>query len=156
MEARKCKRCGKKFAPKVDRQVFCCAECKNKAYYEKQRVPITRTCAECGEIFYPQRGQNAAKFCPKCANVRGRRSCPVCGTMIPEGKKARYCCEECKKEMKRRTRRARSEAAAEERKAAMKKERPKTSLEVLAAEATAHHMTYGKYVEWLEREERKA
>lgn len=167
METRNCKRCGKEFAPKMAKQIFCCMECKNKFYYEEQRTIITRRCATCGETFYPQRGQNAAKYCPKCAEAEGikrKRFCPICGTLILSSY-ARYCCDECKKEARRRADRAQREQLAQEKKSfehglstenkplEHRKKLLSTGkdLATMVREALEHGMTYGKYVEMLEK-----
>lgn len=77
--------------------------------------------------------------------ITGERVCPLCGsTFVLEGSYRKYCSPKC-----RRT--AEKEAAAERKRQTRKAEgKPKTAalspLSMIAREANAAGMTYGRYV----------
>lgn len=77
--------------------------------------------------------------------ITGERVCPLCGgTFVLEGNYRKYCSPKCQRQAGR-------EAAAERKRQARKIEaKPKTAepspLSVIAWEANAAGMTYGRYV----------
>lgn len=77
--------------------------------------------------------------------ITGERVCPICGsTFILEGNYRKYCSPKCQRQAGR-------EAAAERKRQARKTEaKPKSPepspLSVIAWEANAAGMTYGRYV----------
>lgn len=165
-EVRNCKRCGKEFEPKMCRQIFCCEECKDRFYYEERWSHRRVICKGCGREFSPEVGQNAVKYCPECAKALGKirkRFCVVCGKQIVSSY-ARYCSDECKKEARRRADKALRERLAEEKALSTalstedkSREHRETllstgkDLATMAREALEHGMTYGKYIEMLEK-----
>lgn len=83
-----CPTCGKKFVCQTNRQMFCCEECRDKAYMLKAvgvEMP-KRT---------PKGYVSVAPTEPK--------ACDICGKeFMPRTKKQRYCSKECGKEAMRR------------------------------------------------------
>lgn len=145
-EKRSCPICGEEFLTKRPDKIYCSSICAKKGHYLKQKERREKTegiCPVCGEKF--QR-DGTTKCCSKnCEQIlRGKteRTCGVCGKkFFPTHQHIAFCSDECRKKKKY----PRSEPKTETRK------KPGTSISEIVKEATARGMTYGKYVEALEK-----
>ena len=153
---KKCAFCGAEFMPENGSQKYCCSECQTKAAYRKKtstREHFVKECRVCGKKFETT-DERRAFCCGKCANewILIQREmkkqkvwyCAECGKIVERNSPTqKYCSDECRRaalaEYKRKYKR-KEEA----------KEKGVAALNRLAREAVEHHMSYGKYIEWLE------
>ena len=147
-----CRICGKKFETADGRRAFCCGKCANEweALRLKRKGKKTLFCAECGKPF--ERNSPSQKFCSEeCAKKAQKRKpmqhkvCAWCGKAFEtSGILTKYCSDECR-------RAALAEHKRKHKRKEEAKEKGAAALNRLAREALEHHMSYGKYIEWLEK-----
>lgn len=156
---RKCSYCGKEFLATTGNRKYCSKECQTKAQIERQmaaywkkkekKEPAAKKCAFCGGEFMPK-NERRVYCCEECTKKAQKKKslqhkvCARCGKEFEaHSALTKYCSDECRRaaiaECKRK--RGQKEEAKENGAAALNR---------LAREAVEHHMSYGKYIEWLE------
>lgn len=137
-----CPICGEEFTRKKWNKKYCSSICARKGHYLKHkdaRQKKEAICPVCGKSF--QRNGNGKCCSEKCLNIikgKKERACGVCGkSFVPTHENIKFCSEECRKKKSYRKKPA--------------VEVKKTTLNEIAALARKHGMSYGKYVEALER-----
>lgn len=156
---RKCYYCGKEFLATTGNRKYCSKECQTKAQIERQmaayrkkkekKEPAAKKCAFCGGEFMPK-NERRVYCCEECTKKAQKKKslqhkvCARCGKEFEaHSALTKYCSDECRRaaiaECKRK--RGQKEEAKENGVAALNR---------LAREAVEHHMSYGKYIEWLE------
>lgn len=109
-----------------------------------------KVCAKCGKEF-EAKGRNAAKYCTECSQPVEHRYCAVCGEELPKSKK-KYCSSECRRMatcMGIKLSTGEKKVSTNERLLSTGKD-----LWSMAKEAAEHHMSYGKYIDWIEQKGR--
>lgn len=142
-----CEYCGAEFRTKCDRAKFCSGRCKSAAANQKRRRP--KICAGCGAEFFCDIHMRAAKYCPEC-RAKAKKHCPICGAELPKWCKI-YCSEECARESRRREYAEALSTGKDTLSTVKKPLEHGCDLVSIAKAALEHHMTYGKYVEMLEK-----
>lgn len=138
-----CPVCGEEFFRKTSKKIYCSGICARKAHYLKQkerRNKVEAICPGCGKKF--QRSGNGRCCSERCENIfRGKEEkiCGFCGKkFFPTKENKAFCSEDCRK-----------------KKNYYKPKNPektkKTSISEIVKAAMARGMSYGKYVEALEK-----
>ena len=146
-EKRSCPICGEEFLTKRPDKIYCSSICAKKGHYLKQKERREKTegiCPTCGEKFQRDgNGKFCSERCEKLFKGKTERTCGVCGKkFFPTHQHIAFCSDECRKKKKNildRNRRPKPE------------KKPGTSISEIVKEATARGMTYGKYVEAMEK-----
>lgn len=143
---KKCPFCGKKFITQYEQKKFCCSKCKsNFASRKARKERCEKICARCGKRFSTKK-RHAAKFCVDCSRKREKKFCEFCNKELPKGR-SKYCSDECCKKSKRKF-------IPEEERISTNERLLSTGYDIssIVKAALEHHMSYGKYIEMLERQ----
>lgn len=145
-----CLHCGSEFVKTGRSQKYCptCGRIRSKKVRKYEKLETT-TCRECGKEFKPTHyiSVYCSKECSKAwhrANInRLRREsrearCIVCGELITDVKRRKYCSEECKKNNRVKFYQPKDNARNTAKHTA--------SLSEISAKANEEGLTYGQYV----------
>lgn len=138
-----CQCCGKEFEQKAHSQKYCSQECYKtvRAIREKQKREERREkaiCVICGKNFKRQGCEKVcSEECRKVSKKVQERRCGNCGKIfMPNREHKKFCSEECKKGLK---------------KVEIPNPIKKLNISAVARNARKAGMSYGKYVEYLEK-----
>ena len=144
-EKRSCPICGEEFLTKRPAKIYCSSTCAKKGDYLKRkerRKKAEGICPTCGEKFQRNgNGRFCSERCEKLFKGRKERTCGVCGkNFFPTHQNIAFCSDECREKKKY----YKPKEKEPHKKAG-------TSISEIVKAATARGMTYGKYVEAMEK-----
>ena len=143
---KKCPFCGEKFITQYEQKKFCCLKCKNAFNSRKARKErCEKICARCGKRFSTKK-RHSAKFCVDCSGEMKKRFCAFCNKELPKGR-VKYCSDECCRKNKQKFIFEEEKISTNEKLLSIGKD-----INSIVKSALEHHMSYGKYVEMLEKQ----
>jgi predicted nucleic acid-binding Zn ribbon protein len=138
-----CQCCGKEFKSKANSQKYCSQECYGKARAARDKAAREKrkeqaVCVVCGKTFKRKGYEKiCSEECRKVSRKVHERVCRTCGKVfMPTQDHKKFCSAECKKNAKK-----------------VEKPKPikKLNISAIARNARELGMSYGKYVEYLEK-----
>ena len=182
---KKCMYCGKKFKSENKNQLYCSYDCRLQAMYKRNRekyVPKGREheaiCVVCGKSFISKAsGKYCSDECRKSAKKerysasyvpkerKGHEAiCEICGKSFITHAHGKYCSDECRNKAKHdyfKTYKNRfyedDDLSTQEKTVSTNEKLLSTGRDIwsMVNAALEHHMSYGKYIEWLENQNKQ-